>query len=120
MPRVKNSVKTRQRRKKILKLAEGYYGSKSKLFKTAKEQVYKSLSYAYRDRRTKKREFRKLWIARISAACKQHDISYSKFIYGLNKLDISLNRKVLSNMAIYDTQSFSKLIDMVKQEERVG
>ena len=117
MPRVKNSVKTRQRRKKILKLAEGYYGGKSKLFRPAKEQVYKSLFYAYRDRKNRKRDFRRLWIARISAACKQNGISYSKFIGGLNKLNIALNRKVLADMAIRDAKAFSDLVNMVKEGE---
>ncbi len=117
MPRVKNSVKTRQRRKKILKLAEGYYGGKSKLFRPAKEQVYKSLFYAYRDRKNRKRDFRRLWIARISAACKQNGISYSKFIGGLNKLNIALNRKVLADMAIRDARAFSDLVNMVKEGE---
>ncbi len=120
MPRVKNSVKTRQRRKKILKLAEGYYGGKSKLFRPAKEQVYKSLFYAYRDRKNRKRDFRRLWIARISAACKQNGISYSKFIGGLNKLNITLNRKVLADMAVKDIKAFSELVNMVKEGEQVG
>ncbi len=116
MPRVKNSVKTRQRRKKILKLAEGYYGGKSKLYRPAKEQVYKSLFYAYRDRRNRKRDFRRLWIARISAACKQNGISYSKFMGGLNKLNIELNRKVLADIAARDAKAFSELVNMVKGE----
>ncbi len=117
MPRVKNSVKTRQRRKKILKLAEGYYGGKSKLFRPAREQVYKSLFYAYRDRKNRKRDFRRLWIARISAACKQNGISYSKFIGGLNKLNIALNRKVLADMAVRDARAFSDLVNIVKEGE---
>ena len=117
MPRVKNSVKTRQRRKKILKLAEGYYGGKSKLFRPAKEQVYKSLFYAYRDRKNRKRDFRRLWIARISAACKQNEISYSKFMGGLNKLNIGLNRKILADLAVRDAKAFSELVNMVKQGE---
>ncbi len=116
MPRVKDSVKTRQRRKKILKLAEGYYGGKSKLYRPAKEQVYKSLFYAYRDRRNRKRDFRRLWIARISAACKQNGISYSKFMGGLNKLNIELNRKVLADIAARDAKAFSELVNMVKGE----
>ncbi len=120
MPRVKNSVKTRQRRKKILKLAEGYYGGKSKLFRPAKEQVYKSLFYAYRDRKNRKRDFRRLWIARISAACKQNGISYSKFMGGLNKLNIALNRKVLADIAVKDVRAFSELVNMVKEGEQVG
>ncbi len=117
MPRVKNSVKTRQRRKKILKLAEGYYGGKSKLYRPAKEQVYKSLFYAYRDRKNRKRDFRRLWIARISAACKQNGISYSKFIGGLNKLNINLNRKILADIAARDAKAFSELVNMVKEGE---
>ncbi len=114
MSRVKNSVATRKRRKKILKAAKGYYGRKSKLFKTAKEAVMRGWQYAYRDRRVKKREFRKLWIARISAACKMRDISYSKFMHGLKKANIELNRKMLSNIAILMPDVFDKLVEEVK------
>ncbi len=114
MSRVKNSVATRNRRKKILKAAKGYYGRKSKLYKTAKEAVMRGLQYAYRDRRVKKREFRKLWITRISAACKMRDVSYSKFMNGLKKSNVILNRKMLSNIAILMPDVFDKLVEEVK------
>src|SRR5690554_1959626 len=100
MPRAKNGTIHRARRKKVLKLAKGYFGSKHRLYRTAKEQVMHSLSYAYRDRRQKKRDFRKLWITRINAACRENNISYSKFINGLNKAGITINRKMLSEIAI--------------------
>lgn len=102
MARIKGAVKTRARRKKILKLAKGYRGAKSKLFKTANQAVMKSLSYAYRDRKAKKREFRQLWIARINAAARMNGISYSKFMNGLKKNNININRKMLSEIAISD------------------
>lgn len=113
MPRATNNVAARQRRKKVLSAAKGYRLGKSRLYKTAKDQVEKSLLYAYRDRRTKKRNFRKLWIARINAACRQHGISYSVFINKLNDKKIDLNRKVLSDMAIRDPQAFEKLVKKV-------
>ncbi len=113
MPRATNNVAARQRRKKVLSAAKGYRLGKSRLYKTAKDQVEKSLLYAYRDRRTKKRNFRKLWIARINAACRQHGISYSVFINKLNDKKIDLNRKVLSDMAIRDPQAFEKLVKEV-------
>ena len=100
MARVKRAVMTRKRRKKVLKMAKGYYGAKSKLFKTAKQAVMKSGQYAYIGRKQKKRFFRRLWISRISAACKLNDLNYSKFINGLKKANIVLNRKVVSEMAI--------------------
>ena len=109
MARIKGAVKTRARRKKILKLAKGYRGAKSKLFKTANQAVMKSLSYAYRDRKAKKREFRQLWIARINAAARMNGISYSKFMNGLKKNNININRKMLSEIAISDPAAFTKL-----------
>ena len=114
MARIKGAVKTRARRKKILKLAKGYRGAKSKLFKTANQAVTKSLSYAYRDRKAKKREFRQLWIARINAAARMNGISYSKFMNGLKKNNININRKMLSEIAISDPAAFTKLVEKVK------
>lgn len=114
MARIKGAVKTRARRKKILKLAKGYRGAKSKLFKTANQAVMKSLSYAYRDRKAKKREFRQLWIARINAAARMNGISYSKFMNGLKKNNININRKMLSEIAISDPAAFAKLVEKVK------
>ena len=114
MARIKGAVKTRARRKKILKLAKGYRGAKSKLFKTANQAVMKSLSYAYRDRKAKKREFRQLWIARINAAARMNGISYSKFMNGLKKNNINTNRKMLSEIAISDPAAFTKLVEKVK------
>jgi len=114
MPRVKGGTTTKARRKKILKLAKGYVGSKRLLYKTANEQVMKSLSYAYRDRRQKKREFRKLWISRINAACKLHDFKYSKFINGLALANIQLNRKVLAEIAVENPDDFKNLVELSK------
>ena len=114
MARIKGAVKTRARRKKVLKLAKGYRGAKSKLFRTANQAVMKSLAYAYRDRKAKKREFRQLWIARINAAARQNGISYSKFMNGLKKNNININRKMLSEIAISDPQAFTKLVEKVK------
>ena len=114
MARIKGAVKTRARRKKILNLAKGYRGAKSKLFKTANQAVMKSLSYAYRDRKAKKREFRQLWIARINAAARMNGISYSKFMNGLKKNNININRKMLSEIAISDPAAFTKLVEKVK------
>lgn len=109
MTRVKRSVRTKARHKKILKLAKGYFGNKSKLFKVANQAVMKSLSYAYRDRRNKKREFRKLWITRINAAARINGMSYSRFMNGLHRAQISLDRKVLSDIAIKDPTGFAEL-----------
>ena len=114
MARVKGSNIHKNRRKKILKLARGYFGSKHKLYKTAKEQVMHSLKYAYRDRKQNKREMRKLWITRINAACRMNEISYSKFISGLNKAGIEINRKMLSEIAIDDAKAFTNLVNMAK------
>lgn len=114
MARVKGGTISRARHKKALKQAKGYFGSKHKLYKTAKEQVRHSLMYAYRDRRQKKRDFRKLWITRINAACRQNDISYSKFINGLTKAGIQINRKMLSEIAIDDPKAFANLVATAK------
>ena len=110
MARVKSGLVTKRRHKKILKRAKGYFGSKHRLYKTAKEQLMHSGAYAYRDRRQNKRNFRKLWITRINAECKNNNISYSKFINGLNKAGIVINRKMLSELAINDPKTFSELV----------
>ena len=114
MARVKGGTIHRARRKKIMKRAKGYFGSKHRLYRTAKEQVMHSLKYAYRDRRQKKRDFRKLWITRINAACRQNDISYSKFINGLSKAGITINRKMLSEIAIDNPAAFTELVEVSK------
>ena len=114
MARVKGAMMTRKRRNKVLKLAKGYWGSKSKHFKMAKEAVMKSGNYAFRDRRAKKRDFRKLWIARISAGVKPYGINYSRFIYGLKKAGIDMNRKMLSELAIHDAAAFGALVETAK------
>ena len=114
MARVKGAMMTRKRRNKTLKLAKGYYGGKSKLFRTAKEAVMKSGNYAYIGRKQKKRYFRRLWITRISAACKQNGMNYSTFINGLKKAGIDLNRKMLSEIAISDPAAFTALTEQAK------
>ena len=114
MASVKGAMMTRKRRKKTLKLDKGYYGSKSKHFKLAKQQVMKSGNYAFAGRKMKKREFRNLWITRINAACRANGINYSSFMNGLKKSGIELNRKMLSEMAIHDSASFAKLIETAK------
>ena len=113
--RVKGGSVTRQRRNKVLKLAKGYFGSKHRLFKTAKEQVMHSLAYAYRDRRNIKRDFRKLWIKRINAACRMCDISYSVFMNGLKKANVNINRKMLSELAINEFPAFESLVKTGKK-----
>lgn len=115
MARVKGAMMTRKRRNKVLKLAKGYWGAKSKHFKMANEQVMKSLSYAYTGRRLKKRDFRSLWITRISAACKMNGMNYSTFMNGLKKAGVELNRKMLSEMAIHDPASFNALVETAKK-----
>jgi large subunit ribosomal protein L20 len=115
MPRAVDGTRRKERRKKILGRAKGYWGKRSKLFRTAKDQVMKSLTYAYRDRRNKKRDFRALWIARISAACRADGLTYSRFINGLLKADVRLNRKALSNLAIEDAAAFKTLVEKSKQ-----
>ncbi|HLR74536.1 MAG TPA: 50S ribosomal protein L20 [Virgibacillus sp.] len=114
MARVKGGPVTRRRRKRVLKLAKGYYGSKHTLFKTAKQQVMKSGQYAYRDRRQKKRDFRKLWITRINAAARMNDISYSQLMHGLKLAGVEINRKMLSQLAIEDEKAFTQLVDQAK------
>ncbi|HHX01945.1 MAG TPA: 50S ribosomal protein L20 [Firmicutes bacterium] len=115
MSRVKRGVVARRRRKKVLKLAKGYYGGKSKLFRPANEQVLKSLTYAYRDRRNKKRDFRKLWITRINAAARQNGISYSRFISGLKANGVEINRKMLADLAVNDAEAFKQLVAVAKK-----
>jgi len=114
MARIKGATMTRKRRNKVLKLAKGYYGSKHSLFKTAKQAVMKSGNYAYIGRKQKKRDFRRLWITRISAACKMNGINYSTFMNGLKKAGITLNRKMLSEIAIADPAAFTALVDQAK------
>lgn len=114
MARIKGGVKTRARRKKILKLAKGYRGAKSKLYRTANQAVMKSLSYAYRDRKAKKREFRQLWIARINAAARMNGMSYSRFMNGLKQNNININRKMLAEIAVSDPAAFAQLVEKVK------
>ena len=114
MARIKGALMTRKRRNKVLKLAKGYYGSKSKLFKTAKQAVMKSGNYAYIGRKQKKREFRQLWITRISAGCKANGMNYSSFMNGLKKAGVTLNRKMLSEIAIADPAAFTALTEKAK------
>lgn len=113
MARVKGGVNAKKNHKKVLKQAKGYYGSKSKLFRTANQAVMKSLDYAYIGRKHRKRDFRKLWITRISAACRSNGVSYSKFMGALKKNNIEINRKMLSEMAIHDSEGFKKLVEEV-------
>ena len=115
MARVKNGAVTKARHKKIIKAASGYFGSKHTLYKTAKEQLMHSGQYAFRDRKNRKRDFRKLWITRINAACRMNDISYSKFISGLNKAGVEVNRKMLSEIAINDEKAFAEFVAIAKK-----
>ena len=114
MPRAKGGPKTRQRRNDRLKLAKGYYGAKSKLYRSATEAVDKSLVYAYRDRRARKRDFRSLWIARINAAVRSHGLTYSRFMEGMKKAGITLNRKVLAEIAAHDANGFTRIIQSMQ------
>jgi large subunit ribosomal protein L20 len=116
MPRVKGGYVARRRRKKVLKLAKGYFGSKHRLFKSANAQVMKSLLYAYRDRRVRKRDFRKLWITRINAAARQNGLSYSRFMHGLKVAGIEVNRKILADLAVNDKAAFAQLASKAKGE----
>src|SRR6478609_699302 len=116
MARVKGGFVTRRRHKKILKLAKGYFGSKHRLFKTANEQVMKSLMYAYRDRRQKKRDFRRLWIVRINAAARTNGLSYSKLMHGLKLAGIEVNRKMIADLAVVDEQAFAQLATAAKAQ----
>jgi len=115
MPRVKRGTKRRARRAKYLTLAKGYWGAKGHNYRTAKEAVEKSLLYAYRDRRNRKRDFRRLWIIRIKAASEQNGLSYSRFIYGLKRLHVELDRKVLADMAVHAPQVFTALVQKVRE-----
>ena len=112
--RIKRGVNAVKKRRKIMKLAKGYYGAKSKLYRVAREAVMKSLGYAFVGRKQRKRQFRQLWIARISAACKLNGLSYSKFMYGLKLADLNLNRKVLADMAVNDANGFATLVETAK------
>jgi large subunit ribosomal protein L20 len=116
MPRAKGGIKTRQRHKKLLEKAKGYYGGKSRLFRAASETVDKGLQYAYRDRRVKKREFRALWITRISAAVRSMDLNYSQFMHGLKKANIVLDRKALADLAYNDPAAFSTIAETAKTQ----
>jgi len=115
MPRAIDGTKRKKRRQKLLKHAKGFWGRRSNLYRTAKDAVAKSLSYAYRDRKTKKRNFRALWITRISAACRQQDMTYSAFIHGLVLAGVQINRKALSNLAIEDPKAFSTVVEKAKE-----
>ena len=116
MPRVKRVVVAKARHNKILRKAKGYYGARRKLYKTAKQAVTKSGQYAYRDRRQRKRQFRALWIARINAAARLHDLSYSRFISGLKKSGVEINRKVLADMAVKEPEAFAELVTIAKNQ----
>jgi large subunit ribosomal protein L20 len=118
MPRVKGGTVTRKRRKKVLKLAKGYYGSKHTLYKVANQQVMKSLMYAFRDRRQKKRDFRKLWITRINAAARMNGLSYSRLMHGLKLAGIEVNRKMLAELAVSDAAAFTELANAAKQQQK--
>ena len=117
MPRVKTSVQTRKRRKKIIKLAKGYFGTKRVSFKVANQQVMKSLNYAYRDRKLRKRDFRKLWITRINAAARNNGLSYSKFMGGLKKAGVQINRKMLAELAVNEPGAFKKLVEVAQENK---
>jgi large subunit ribosomal protein L20 len=114
MPRVKRGVTAHRRHKKILDMAKGYYGARSRVFRVAKQAVIKAGQYAYRDRRQRKRQFRALWIARINAEARQHDLSYSRFINGLKKANIEIDRKVLADLAVFEKPAFAALADRAK------
>jgi large subunit ribosomal protein L20 len=115
MPRVKRGNKRRLKRKKILRRAKGYYLAKSKLYRIAKEQVTRSLAFAYRDRRAKKRDFRRLWILRINAAARLHDMSYSKLVHGLKLAGVELDRKTMADIAVHDPAAFGRFVDAARQ-----
>lgn len=114
MPKVKHAVATRRHKKRVLKAAEGQWGGRSRFYKRAKESVAKGMMYSYRDRKAKKRNFRSLWIARINAACRENGILYSRFIAGLNKINVLLDRKALADIAVTDKKVFAKLVEAVK------
>jgi large subunit ribosomal protein L20 len=114
VPRVKGGPRTRRRHKEVLKITKGQYGGKHRLWRRGNEAMLKSLSYAHRDRRNRKRDFRRLWIARINAASRQNGMSYNRFVHGLKKAGIELDRKVLADVAVYDAKTFSQLVEMVR------
>lgn len=114
MPRVKRAINAHKKRRTMMARSKGYYGAKSRSYRAAKEQVQHSLQYQYRDRRNKKREIRRLWITRINAAARQHDMSYSRFMHGLKTAQIDLDRKVLADMAVSEPASFAKLVELAK------
>jgi large subunit ribosomal protein L20 len=114
MPRAKNSVASRRRRKKVLKQAKGYFGARGRLFRTAREAVNRAQAYAYRDRRNRKREFRRLWIVRINAAARLHGLSYSQLMNGLSRADIAVNRKILADLAVRDPGAFASVVEEAK------
>ncbi len=114
--RIKRGFKARRRRQKVLKLAKGFRGGRSKLFRTAADSVDKALNYAYRDRKQRKRQFRRLWIARINAAARMNDLSYSRFIAGLKKADVNLDRKVLAELVVYDPSGFAQIAALASQQ----
>ncbi|NKB67046.1 MAG: 50S ribosomal protein L20 [Candidatus Latescibacteria bacterium] len=116
MPKAKNSVASRKRKKKVLKLAKGYWGGKSRLFRTAQEAVNRAQAYAYRDRRNRKRDMRRLWIARINAAARINGLSYSQFMYGLSQAEIEVNRKILASLAVEDPTAFTALANQAKEQ----
>ncbi len=118
MSRVKTSVASRKRRKKVLKLAKGYFGARGRLYRIAKESVNRAQAFAYRDRKVRKRDFRKLWIARINAAARMHGISYSRFMGGMRESGIELDRKVLAHLAVHDAAAFEQIVRRVKGEAR--
>ncbi|MCX7832141.1 MAG: 50S ribosomal protein L20 [Actinobacteria bacterium] len=115
MARIKRAVHARKKRKKVLEMASGYYGQKSRSYRKAKEQLLKSLSYAYRDRKQKKRDFRKLWIVRINAAAREYGLSYSNFIHGLKLANVEIDRKMLADLAVNDKEAFSSLVEKAKE-----
>ncbi|MCF7794273.1 MAG: 50S ribosomal protein L20 [Candidatus Cloacimonetes bacterium] len=117
MPRTTNNVAAKKRRKKYLKAAKGYVGGRSKLYRTARQAVEKGWQYAYRDRKAKKREFRKLWIIRINAAARMNDLTYSTLIHGLKKAEVEIDRKVLAHLAFHDMEAFTKLCDLAKNQK---
>lgn len=117
MPRVKRGVKKSRRRAKILKMAKGYWGARSHNYRTAKEAVERALQYSYRDRRTKKRDFRRLWIIRIKAAAEQNGLSYNRFIHGLRQLNIDLDRKILADLAVHSPQTFLRIVQKVREAQ---
>ena len=116
MPRVKRGVAAKKRKNRILRQAKGYYGARSRLLKTAREAVEKGWKYAYRDRRQRKREFRRLWIARINAAAREHDLSYSRMVYGLKQAGVEVDRKMLAQLAVEDPKAFGDLAELAKTQ----